>query len=113
MAYVDYEYYSKTFLGEPVPEAEFPALARQASDIIDMLVTAKPDQESDLVRQAACYQIEYIRQTGGTAGMVASESLGSYSVSADLSHVRTVGGTPVSPLCVAKLDAAGLRGRWI
>lgn len=113
MAYVDYEYYSKTFEGEPVSEEEFPALARQASDIIDMLSTATPNPGSDLVKQAACYQIEYIRQTGGAAGAVTSESLGSYSVNADLSRARMAFGLPISPLCLAKLETAGLRGRWI
>ena len=113
MAYIDYTYYTEIFGGEPVPEEEFPALARQASDIIDALSISSPDAESELVKQAACYQVEYLYQSGGIIGSAVSESLGSYSISREALSIRNIGGIPVSLLCVAKLDAAGLRARWI
>jgi len=113
VAYIDYTYYTEIFGGEPVPEEEFPALARQASDIIDALSIRSPDAESKLVKQAACYQVEYLCQSGGIAGVVASESLGSYSISREAGSLRSIGGIPISPLCIAKLEAAGLRARWI
>lgn len=35
MAYADYEFYTTSFFGSVVPEADFPRLAERASDFVD------------------------------------------------------------------------------
>ena len=132
MAYIDYQYYTGTFLGTLVTEADFPRLADRASDIIDAIVQ-KPvpltDGEADAnVKKATAYEVEVLAAQGGedavsgfAEGLSAgSESLGSYSVSgggksggsSDTVTIPSLDGIPVSRLTLAKLRAAGLLCRW-
>lgn len=133
MAYIDYEYYSETFLGAMVTEPEFPRLADRASDIIDAIVMRPvPLSEGvadDRVKKATAYQVEVLAAQGGedavtgfAAGLNAgSESLGSYSVSgggrsggsADAISIPSLDGIPVSKLAIMQLRAAGLMSRWV
>lgn len=110
MAYADYEFYTTSYFGSAVPEADFPRLAERASDFIDAmtfdrLVDGLPANERSQkrIKKAVCslaelmYQIELAEKnaanaaasgtsttigTGGsTTGVVTSVSSGSESIS--------------------------------
>lgn len=110
MAYADYEFYTTSYFGSVVPEADFPRLAEKASDFVDTmtfdrLVDGLPTNERSQkrIKKAVCslaelmYQIELAEKnatnaavsgtstaigTGGsTTGIVTSLSSGSESIS--------------------------------
>lgn len=110
MAYTDYEFYTTSYFGSVVPEADFPRLAERASDFVDTmtfdrLVDGLPTNERSQkrIKKAVCslaelmYQIELAEKnatnaavsgtstaigTGGsTTGIVTSLSSGSESIS--------------------------------
>lgn len=110
MAYADYEFYTTSYFGSAVPEADFPRLAERASDFIDTmtfdrLVDGLPENERSQkrIKKATCslaelmYQIELAEKNatnaaasgistttgsvGSTTGIVTSVSSGSESIS--------------------------------
>lgn len=110
MAYADYEFYTTSYFGSVVPEADFPRLAERVSDFIDVmtfdrLVDGLPANEHSQkrIRKAVCslaelmYQIELAEKNaanaaasgtstttgsgGSTTGIVTSVSSGSESIS--------------------------------
>lgn len=110
MAYADYDFYTTSYFGSVVPEADFPRLAERASDFVDTmtfdrLVDGLPTNERSQkrIKKAVCslaelmYQIELAEKnatnaavsgtstaigTGGsTTGIVTSLSSGSESIS--------------------------------
>lgn len=110
MAYADYEFYTTSYFGSVVSEADFPRLAERASDFIDImtfdrLVDGLPTNERSQkrIKKAVCslaelmYQIELAEKNaanaaasgtsttigsgGSTTGIVTSVSSGSESIS--------------------------------
>lgn len=110
MAYADYEFYTTSYFGSVVPEADFPRLAEKASDFVDLmtsdrLVDGLPTNERSQkrIKKAVCslaelmYQIELAEKNatnaavsgtstaigsgGSTTGIVTSVSSGSESIS--------------------------------
>ena len=108
MAYTDFEFYTTTYHGNVVPEADFMRIADRASDFLDVitfdrLVDGLPDDEraKTKVQKAICavsdklYDLELAEKqalsaaagsltsgTGGaTTGVIASKSSGSESIS--------------------------------
>ena len=110
MAYADYEFYTTSYFGSVVPEADFPRLAERASDFVDLmtfdrLVDGLPENERSQkrIKKAVCslaelmYQIELaeknaasaaasgvsttIGSSGSATGIVTSVSSGSESIS--------------------------------
>lgn len=109
MAYADYEFYTTSYFGSVVPEADFPRLAERASDFVDTmtfdrLVDGLPTNERSQkrIKKAVCslaelmYQIELaeknaINQASAnvtdinvgniSTGVVTSVSSGSESIS--------------------------------
>ena len=110
MAYADYEFYTTSYFGSVVPEADFPRLAEKASDFVDLmtsdrLVDGLPTDERSQkrIKKAVCslaekmYQIELAEKNatdaavsgastaigsgGSTTGVVTSLSSGSESIS--------------------------------
>lgn len=82
MAYADFQYYKDTFLGNAIEEVDFPRLSLRASEYIDAhtggvipRLSAIPEE----VQKATCAVAEKI-QTYESEAEVASESVGSYSV---------------------------------
>lgn len=75
MEYVDKEYYEKTFHGEPVSEADFPALLARASEQVEELTLYQltptsflvmPVAVQERIKKAVCAQIEYLDANGGS-----------------------------------------------
>ena len=109
MAYADYDFYTESYYGNVVPEADFDRLAARASDFIDTLtfdnlVDGVPTNERSQkrIKKAVCslaelmYQIELaeknainqasanvtdINAGGKSTGIVTSVSSGSESIS--------------------------------
>lgn len=110
MAYADYEFYTTSYFGSVVPEADFPRLAERASDFVDTmtfdrLVGGLPENERSQkrIKKAVCslaelmYQIELAEKNatnaavsgtstaigsgGSTTGVVTSVSSGNESIS--------------------------------
>lgn len=110
MAYADYEFYTTSYFGSVVPEADFPRLEERASDFVDVmtfdrLVDGLPNNERSQkrIKKAVCslaelmYQIELAEKNaanaaasgtstttgsgGSTTGIVTSVSSGSESIS--------------------------------
>ena len=109
MAYADYEFYTTSYFGSVVPEADFPRVAERASDFVDLmtsdrLVDGLPTNEraQKRIKKAVCslaelmYQIELaeknaINQASAnvtdinvgniSTGVVTSVSSGSESIS--------------------------------
>lgn len=110
MAYADYEFYSKSFFGNVVPESDFMRLSERASDFIDMMTFDRladglpsDERQQKRIKKAVCtladlmYQIDLaqknaIAAAGGTltsagtsdgtsTGVITSKSSGSESIS--------------------------------
>ena len=110
MAYVDYEFYQKSFFGNVVPESDFMRLAERASDFIDTLTFDRladglpsDERQQKRIKKSVCslaelmYQIELAEKNatnaavsgtstvigsgGSTTGIVTSVSSGSESIS--------------------------------
>ena len=110
MAYADYEFYTTSYFGSVVPEADFPRLAERASDFVDTmtfdrLVDGLPANERSQkrIKKAVCslaelmYQIEFAEKNaanaaasgtstmlgagGNSTGIVTSVNSGSESIS--------------------------------
>lgn len=109
MAYVDYEFYQKSFFGNVVPESDFMRMSERASDFIDGLTFDRladglpsDDRQQKRIKKAVCslaelmYQIELAEKNainqasanvtdtnvgGKSTGIVTSVSSGSESIS--------------------------------
>ena len=109
MAYADYDFYTTSYFGNVVPQSDFPRVAEQASDFVDVmtfdrLVDGLPENERSQkrIKKAVCslaelmYQIELAEKNaisqasanvtdtnvGNTStGVVTSVSSGSESIS--------------------------------
>lgn len=82
MVYADYNFYTGSFLGSDISEADFPRLALRASQFLDYYTRGKAEKNPDLVdlKMACCAVAEAYSKAGNKSG-IKSESVGSYSVS--------------------------------
>jgi len=96
MPYLDYTYYTDTFLGDLATEATFPKLLLRATEIIDDLTMYKVTQTTfsslptfmqEQFKKALCAEIDYIEANGGVNNIddesVGSVSLGKFSYSGE------------------------------
>lgn len=89
MSYATYEFYTETYYGDVLDEENFDKYASRASDYIDRLTMNKAksyDDADGLLAKACCVAAEQLsaihaaRLSAGS-GELASESVGSHSVS--------------------------------
>lgn len=121
MALVTYEYYSGTYLGEPVAEADFPRYDKRAETQIFVLTNLTettaaelPEETLDLIRMAVCAQIEYLWENGIEVAVSGSEGGGGFTVGKV--SIREGGGssalrasqTMLAPAVYAYLERTGL-----
>lgn len=91
--YVDFAYYSTTYGGKAIASTDFTALAKRASAAIDLLTMdraaaymaiAVPTPEEaaiiDKIKMATCAVMDEQDNFSQAGGIVASESVGSHSV---------------------------------
>lgn len=92
MAYADYEYYTDTYLGTAIQEADFPRLSLRASSFLDYYTQGRAAQnpELDALKMACCAvaeQYQYI----DTAQALAQKSLSASLESDGELQSQTVG----------------------
>lgn len=88
MAYADYAFYTGTYLGTAIAEADFPQLALRASAVIDAATFGRAaklettDEIYEQVKMATCAIADELqRQDKNPVDGITSESQGRYSVS--------------------------------
>lgn len=133
MAYADYEFYTTSYFGSVVPEADFPRLAERASNFIDTmtfdrLADGLPENERSQkrIKKAVCslaetmYQIELAEKNatnaaasgtstmlgvgGNSTGIVTSVSSGNESISYATPQQKASGAKEWSAVYVAAGD---------
>ena len=83
MAYVTYEWYSNTFKGKTIPDAEaFDGVIIEAEAYIDYITRKKITETTDEVKKATCAVAEVIyNQANDSKPTVSGESVGNHSKS--------------------------------
>jgi hypothetical protein len=96
VAYADYTYYTVTYLGNAIAEADFPRLSERASEFVDRTTYGRAADDTDnttAIKKAMCAiadVMQTVENDGGIDG-IQSESIGSSSVTyADNSARRLV-----------------------
>ncbi len=89
MAYVDYTFYTGTFKGNAIAQADFDRLATRASETIDQItfgraaavISANTDAAViAAIKKASCAVAEQIQGLEASGGAVQSETVGRHSV---------------------------------
>ena len=122
--YVEIDYYTKEFKGEPVADADFPSLCQRAGEIIEELtlyrLTEKgfPLMSEDMkkrVKDAICAQIEYLDVNGGAemdmGNGMSGATLGKFSYSGAFSGNGSTEQSIFSPRAERILWPTGLTYR--
>lgn len=78
MAYADYTFYTDTYKGNSIPEADFERLILRASSYLDKVYNGTIETVTDNIKMAACAVAE-AWQTNEQGGDVVSQSVGSWS----------------------------------
>lgn len=83
MAYADYTYYTESYCGSAVSEADFTRLAAKASAFIDRVTFNRAAQhtESDNLKCCCCDLVDTLAAADDSGGIKQSENVGSYSYS--------------------------------
>lgn len=92
-AYVDYAYYTTTYGGSAIAQTEFTALTINASAFVDLVTMDRAaaymalldptPEEADIVskiKNAVCAVADQLHAYSSDGGIIASESVGSHSV---------------------------------
>ncbi len=87
MALVTLEYYSDTFLGEPIAADEFPRYELRAEELILSLIRMNETKAAELpedtltaVQKAICAQVEYLQEYGIGVAIYGKEAGGGFTV---------------------------------
>ena len=87
MGLVNLTYYNDTYLGEPVPETDFPRLELRAEELVLGLIgmsaenVALLDEETQTaVNKAVCCEIEYLYEYGVGVAVYGKEAGGGFTV---------------------------------
>lgn len=117
--YVTSEYYQSSFKGNTIPEGELEKYLRLASEKIDTLTFNRivylgfdnlTEFQKDHIKDAICYQAEYIYENGVNASNLKSYSVLDISVSVD--EKKTVAGRyGASEVAYDLLEKTGLMCR--
>lgn len=113
MTYAEYEFYYNDYYGSKIDGEKFPRLAQKASDYLDYITLNKAKQHVDdeKLKRCCCALAEIymdIEQAESitTGGEIASESVGSHSVSYR-SSADTITGLKAKLLDTAKMYLIG------
>ncbi len=87
MGLVNLAYYNDVYLGEPIPETDFPRLELRAEDLILGLIglsaTKTTELDSDTqtaIQKAICCEIEYLNEYGVGVAVYGKEAGGGFTV---------------------------------
>lgn len=118
-AYADYTFYTTTYLGNAISQADFPRLALRASEAIDRMTFNRAADETDedvvaLIKMATCAvaEAQQSNEAEGGADGVVSESVGSHSVTySEASSRRQTAFQKLENAARAYLESTGLMFR--
>lgn len=86
MGLVTYNYYTQTYMGEPVPQADFPRYDARAEELILGLINKTEAEVTKLsadlqtaVQKAICAQIEYFWEYGIGVAVYGKEAGGGFT----------------------------------
>lgn len=126
MAYVNYAYYSGTYYGSMVTEAEFPAIEAQAERLIDAVtryavkeagLDSFPASIQAMIQDAVCAQIDYFGYYGAEVALsgkgIDSFTVGKVSVSEGASTSLKARNNALCPMAQTILEQMGLLYRGI
>lgn len=117
---VSYEYYTNTYLGEPVTADDFPRYEARAEDAILILINKTADEAALIpeavlvaVKKAICAQIEYLYEYGLSVSVYGKEAGGGFTVGkVSVNNGGTTGAAGVksmlAPAVYAYLEQTGL-----
>lgn len=119
MAIVTYQYYTGTYMGETIAEADFPKYEAKAERLITQIThgraahfAALPAFQQAAIQEAICGQIEYYELMGvdvSIAGEMSSGwSVGKVHVNGGATGKATGAVSMVSPSAIAALEQTGL-----
>lgn len=87
MALVSYDFYTKTYYGEPITAADFPRYEARGEDMILALIKKSVTETEELpetlltaVQKAICAQIEYMFEYGIGVSVYGREAGGGFTV---------------------------------
>ena len=87
MGLVSYEYYSESYMGEPVSAADFPKYEKRAEGLILNLIYKTADEVAALpavtfaaVQMAICCEIDYLYEYGVGVASYGKEAGGGFTV---------------------------------
>lgn len=121
MALVSYEFYTQTYIGEPVSADDFPRYEARAEDAILIIIKKTADEAAALpaavllaVQKAICAQIDYLYEYGMNVSVYGKEAGGGFTVgkvsvnngsaSAGASGAKSM----IAPAVMAYLEQTGL-----
>lgn len=122
MAIVTYSYYTDTYMGEPIAEADFPRAEAKAERLITQIThgraadyAALPAFQQSAVKEAICAQIEYYALMGTDVSVNGDTGGGGWSIgslringSGEASSKATGAGTMIGAATIAALEQTGL-----
>ena len=86
-ALVDYDFYTNTYMGEPITAEDFPRYEARAEDAILIVINKTADEAALLpeavlsaVKKAICAQIEYLFEYGMGVSVYGKEAGGGFTV---------------------------------
>ena len=121
MALVDFEFYTQTYIGEPVSADDFPRYEARAEDAVLIVIKKTADEAAALpaavllaVKKAICAQIDYLYEYGVNVSVYGKEAGGGFTVgkvsvnngsaSAGASGARSM----IAPAVMVYLEQTGL-----
>ena len=118
MSIVSYEYYTSSYMGELIPEAEFPRYDLRAESIIQNITRGAtkhfdqmPEEIQGAVKNAICALIEYFSYFG-TDVAISGRTGGGFTVGkvsvSNGAQVKTGASSMVCPAALAFLEQTGL-----
>lgn len=121
MAIINYEYYTNTYMGEPIAVDDFPRYEMRSEDFILMLINKTAEEVASFtdatqtaVKKAICAQIEYIYEYGTGIAVYGKEAGGGFTVGkVSVNNGSSAGGAAgaksmIAPAVYAYLERTGL-----
>ena len=121
---VDYSYFTDSYLGIGVDNADFPRIEMRAEEAVDNLTrgalenfNSMPSAVQELVKKAICAQVEYYGAYSTEVGFKAEDegfTVGKVSVNGSSESSDGFGSKKFySPRAISFLERAGLLGRTV
>ena len=120
-ALVDYDFYTNTYMGEPIAAEDFPRYEARAEDAILIVINKTVDEAALLpeavllaVKKAICAQIDYLFEYGLGVSVYGKEAGGGFTVGKVSVNNGSVTGTAsgarsmITPAAYAYLESTGL-----